>query len=147
MKQMKNKLFVGWLFKISAIIFLITPILILTLIKRDVWFINGANKVSIGFIIALIFCLMMLKGAFKNLNKNYATIISLLVFSVIVWLLDTVISDLFWILICAFIGYVIYLVVDTLGSRLLLVYRIYSDEHIKSQAKDDYIEIKGNGRA
>lgn len=143
---MKKKLIFGWLFRIFAMMFLITPLLILAITRKDEWFIHGANKVSIGFIIALLFAFMLLKGAFKNLDQRFTTIITLLTFSVIVWLLDTIIDDMFWILICATIGYVVYLIVDSLGISLLNKYKVYSQEHIRQQAREEYAVLKVNGR-
>ena len=144
----KNKALIGWLFKLMAIITLISPLLVLTYINKDTWFIKGADKVSIGFILTLLFAILLLKGAFKNLDKRLMTGVTLLVFSFIVWLLESIIQDLFWILVCSFIGYVVYLVFDSIGSRLVETHKVYRQEHIRSQARTDYEKfnetIKGN---
>lgn len=145
---MKRKLLFGWLFRIFAIVLLITPLLILTIVKKDTWFIYGANKVSIGFIVALLFVVMMVKGAFKNLDQRLTTIITLLTLSIIVWLFDTIIDDMFAILICSTIGYVLYIVCDSLGARLLKTYNIYFEENVRNNVRVGYTtQVKGSGRA
>lgn len=149
---MKNKGFFGWTFKILAIILLITPLLFLTIKHKDTWFVKGADKISIGFIMTLLFAIMLLKGAFKNLDKRLMTAITLLVFSVIVWLLETIIQDLFWILICSFVGYLLYLLLDTIGNKLVETHKVYRQEHIREKARIDFNsnvnnDVKGIGRA
>lgn len=148
---MKNKKFIGYLFKGLAIILLITPILSLCLIKKDVWISTEESsiKLSIGFIIALIFCLMMLKGAFKNLDKRLTTVGTLLTFTVIAWLLDSIVQDLIWILLCSFIGYVVYLMFDTIGTKTLEKAKVYEHEKIRSKARVDFEtqQTQGEGRA
>lgn len=145
---MKSKGFWGGFFKFFAMIFLVAPIVTLILINDEKWISTqeNATKLSTGFIIALLFCLMMLKGAFKNLDKRLITAGTLLTFTVIVYLLDAIIQDLIWILLCAFIGYVVYLLFDTIGNKLVEQSKVYKHEKIRSQARTDYEEetIKGN---
>lgn len=145
---MKMRGFWGWFLKIHAIILLMLPFGVLTYLHKDTWFVKGADKVSIGFIMTLLFAILLLKGAFKNLDKRLMTGITLLTFTFIVWLLETIIKDLFWILICASIGYVFYLIFDSIGSRLVKNYDVYKNEHIRNQAREDYEQeqkvIRGN---
>lgn len=148
---MKMRGFWGWFLKIHAIILLILPFAVLTYLHKDTWFVKGADKVSIGFIMTLLFAILLLKGAFKNLDKRLMTGITLLTFTFIVWLLETIIKDLFWILICASIGYVVYLIVDSIGTHLVNSHKVYKNEHIRNQAREDYEQeqkqVKGVGRA
>lgn len=149
---MRTKRNVGILLKVLAIILLVTPIVVLSVLNKDEWIISEqtTTKLSLGFIIALLFCIGLLKGAFKSLDKRLITAATLLTFSVIVWLLDSIIQDLFWILLCAFIGYILYLIFDSIGSKLYETAKIYSQEKIRAQARNDFEnqgEIKGSGRA
>ena len=140
---MKNKFFWGWFFKIIAIILLITPLTFLAYTNKENWFVNNSYRVSFGFILTFIFAILLLKNAFKNLDKRLTTICFLITMSVIVWLLDSIIDDLFMILVCCLTGYVIYLIFDTVGSHLVEIYKVYKNEKIRNQARDDY-QLKNN---
>lgn len=135
---MKNKAILGWLLKITAMIFLIAPLSILTFYNRENWFDNGAMRVSAGFVITFLFALLLLKGAFKNLNKKFATIMTLFVLTLIVWLLDSIIKDLIWILIYSSVGYILYLIFDSIGSYLVNIWNVYKHENIRTKAREDY---------
>lgn len=148
---MKAKKRLGIFFRALAIVLLVTPIFALAIYKKDIWIINDytTDKISLGLIIALLFCLGLLKGAFKSLDKRLITAGSLLTFAVIVWLFDSIIDDLFWIILCAFVGYIFYLIFDGIGSNLYKKSKIYEEENIRTQARKDYdnTQVKGSGRA
>lgn len=146
---MKNKAILGWLFKFLAILLLIAPLFVLTFRNRVEWFGDGAIRVSAGFVMTFLFAILLLKGAFKNLNKKFAIIMTLFVFTIIVGLLDSIIKDLFWILVYSSVGCILYLIFDSIGSYLVNIYNVYKHEHIRTKAREDYEEAKekGVGRA
>lgn len=148
---MKNKRFFGVIFRLLAIILLLAPLAALTYLNQETWFYSddAVKKLSVGFIITLMFALMLLKGAFKNLDKRLVGLITLSVFTFVVWMFDSIINDLIWILLCSIIGYVSYLIFDTIGIRLIEVGKEYQHEKIRIKARNDYEknEVKGIGRA
>lgn len=149
---MKAKKRLGIFLKALAVILLVTPIFALAIYKKDEWIINDytTDKISLGLIIALLFCVGLLKGAFKSLDKRLITAGSLLTFAIIVWLLDSIINDLFYILLCSFVGYILYLICDSIGTNLYEKAKIYTNEHIRAQAREDFEskeEVRGSGRA
>ena len=146
----KKSLINAIIFRTLAIILLIAPMIVLTVCRKDVWFVKeqNVNKMSIGFIIALIFSLLMLKGAFKNLDKRVVPMIVMATFAVITWLLDSIINDIFWVLLCSLIGYILYIAVDSVGTHYMRIYKEYSGEKIRAIARRDYEqeEINNSGR-
>ena len=146
----KKSLINAIIFRTLAILLLIAPMIVLTVCRKDVWFVKeqNVNKMSIGFIIALIFSLLMLKGAFKNLDKRVVPMIVMATFAVITWLLDSIINDIFWVLLCSLIGYILYIAVDSVGTHYMRIYKEYSGEKIRAIARRDYEqeEINNSGR-
>ena len=76
----------GILLTALSFIALILPLAIVCIWKRDVWFAVRVEttKVSIGFILALIFALCMLNGAFKELDNRFTTIFTLGIIAVVI---------------------------------------------------------------
>ena len=84
---MAKRKFKGILLTAISFVALIMPLLILMVWKRNEWFAVkiDTTKVSVGFIIALIFALCMLKGAFKDLDNRFTTIFVLGIIAVNTW--------------------------------------------------------------
>ena len=143
---MIKKAIKGILLTALSFIALVMPLAILMFLKRNEWFafeVDG-TKVSVGFIIALVFALCLLKGAFKELDKRFTTIFVLGIMSVITWLLDSIIQDLTLILICSIIGYVLYIVLNSFGKTSIDYAKEYRKEKARMEARNETKELDGS---
>ena len=143
---MIKKAIKGILLTALSFIALVMPLAILMFLKRNEWFafeVDG-TKVSVGFIIALVFALCLLKGAFKELDKRFTTIFVLGIMSVITWLLDSIIQDLPLILICSIIGYVLYIVLNSFGKTSIDYAKEYRKEKARMEARNETKELDGS---
>lgn len=132
-----KKLYRGILFTTASMVLLVSPNLFWFYIQRDVYFETGATRLSVGALISLLFVFALLRGAFKNLDKRFATFISLFVFLSITWFLDAVIQDLFWVVTNAILGYSLYLVFSLIAKRDLSYYKGYRNEKSRIEARKE----------
>ena len=58
------------MFTALSFIALILPNMVLFVVKRNEYFVHGADKISMGAMILLVFSLFMVKGALKDLDKR-----------------------------------------------------------------------------
>lgn len=143
---MVKRKFKGILLTAISFVALIMPLLILMVWKRNEWFAVkiDTTKVSVGFIIALIFALCMLKGAFKDLDNRFTTIFVLGIIAVITWLMESIIKDITIILIAAIIGYALYLVINSLGKKDLNYVKEYNNEKARVDARNEARSLDGS---
>lgn len=143
---MAKRKFKGILLTAISFVALIMPLLILMIWKRNEWFAVkiDTTKVSVGFIIALIFALCMLKGAFKDLDNRFTTIFVLGIIAVITWLMESIIKDITIILIAAIIGYALYLVINSLGKKDLNYVKEYNNEKARVDARTEARSLDGS---
>ena len=143
---MAKRKFKGILLTAISFVALIMPLLILMLWKRNEWFAVKVDttKVSLGFIIALIFALCMLKGAFKNLDNRFSTIFTLSIFAVITWLMKSIINDITVILIASLLGYISYIIINSLGKKDLDYVKEYNNEKARVDARTEARSLDGN---
>lgn len=134
---MKNRLIRGIILTIISLVILIIPLAILVIIKRDTWFVHGVDKIGLGFIITLVAAILLLKGAFKNLDKRIVGLGTLAVLLILVWCFDSILDDLFWVLICCIIGYACYLVIDIFARKDLLYVKEYKSERARMDSRMD----------
>ena len=122
------------------------PLLILMVWKRNEWFAVkiDTTKVSVGFIIALIFALCMLKGAFKDLDNRFTTIFVLGIIAVITWLMESIIKDITIILFAAIVGYILYLIINSLGKKDLNYVKEYNNEKARVDARTEARSLDGS---
>lgn len=143
---MCKRKFKGIILTILSFIALIMPLLILILWKRNEWFAIKVDttKVSLGFIITLIFALCMLKGAFKNLDNRFSTIFTLSIIAVITWLMKSIINDITLILIASLLGYILYIIINSLGKKNLDYVKEYNNEKARVDARAEARSLDGN---
>lgn len=143
---MAKRKFKGILLTAISFVALIMPLLILMVWKRNEWFAVkiDTTKVSVGFIIALIFALCMLKGAFKDLDSRFTTIFVLGIIAVITWLMESIIKDITIILIAAIIGYALYLVINSIGKKDLNYVKEYNNEKARVDARNEARSLDGS---
>ena len=134
----KNKGKLALLFGLISFILLVAPIGGWIIYKRDEYFASSvADKMSIGLIIALLFVVSMLVGAFKQIEKRITVVITLAIFYVLAMFLEPIIDDLRWVLLCALIGYVAYLPLWGLAKRDWNYHKVYNNEKVKIQARKE----------
>lgn len=143
---MAKRKFKGVLLTAISFVALIMPLLILMVWKRNEWFAVkiDTTKVSVGFIIALIFALCMLKGAFKDLDNRFTTIFTLSIIAVITWLMESIIKDITIILFAAIVGYISYLIINSLGKKDLNYVKEYNNEKARVDARTEARSLDGS---
>jgi hypothetical protein len=146
MKAMNKKLFGGYLLTILSFLVLVTPTLILFFINYDTYIVSGeTTKISLGAMLGIIFTLFIMNGAFRELNTRVATLISMIVFLIIIWFLESIIKDLFWVTLSVIVGYVFYLIISSFSKTQINEYNIYKDEKIRAkirkQAQDEIVGV------
>jgi hypothetical protein len=133
----KNRFLRGIILRFFSFVFLIAPFGVLTYLKRETWFISGANKISFGMIVMLIFVACLLGGAFKTIDKRINTIITLGVFALVTWFLAPIMVDITWILIAALVGYLIFLIFSIFADKDLNYHKEYVSEHARVEARKE----------
>lgn len=133
------------LFKTLAFIGLITPLITLIIIKRDVYFIKGESfKLSLGCILTLVFGLLCFLGKIKNLNG----IIILAIIWVLTFLLKSLVDDILIIIPCCIAGLVVYNIFNYFYKRNHDIYLIQRNAKLDQTARQEVKSIvKGKGRA
>lgn len=146
MKSMKNKLLTGYIFTSLSFVVLILPTIILFGINYEDWVVSGeTTKISLGAILGLLYAIFVMNGALKEISPKVATLGSMIVFLMIVWFLESVIQDLFWVILSVIVGYIFYMGISTIGQRQLNEYKVFKEEKIRvsvrKQAQDDILGV------
>lgn len=131
----KRKMWRGVILRMLSFIVLVAPFGVLIYMKRDVWFIHGADKIGYGLMMLLAFAIAMITGALKDMDKRFGTLVALAIMGVVSWLLSTIMVDLWKILACASAGYAGYLLLDNFAKRDLGIYKSYRDEKARVEAR------------
>jgi len=146
MKSMNKKLLSGYIYTSLSFVVLILPTLILFGINYDEWVVSGeTTKISLGAILGLLYAITVMSGALKEVSPKVATLVSMIVFLMVIWFLESVIQDLFWVVLSVIVGYVLYMGISSIGQRQLNEYRAYKDEKIRvavrKEAKEEIMGV------
>lgn len=85
--------------------------------------------------ITVVFILLLMRGAFESANKKFKTVIVLGFLLAIVWFLEPIIRDLFWIILWGIVGYVLYILFSSIAEHNMKYYRAYKDESSRVYAR------------
>lgn len=133
-----NKKYIkGLLYNIASFAALITPTAFLFLINRDQWVEGDATKISIGVLIGLLYAILVMRGALKEVSPRIATLLSMFTFLAIVWFLGSIIQDLFWVILSIIIGYIFYMFIAMIGERHMQEYKAYKDEKVRVKVRQE----------
>lgn len=133
-----NKKYIkGLLYNIASFAVLITPTAFLFLINRDQWVEGDATKISIGVLIGLLYAILVMRGALKEVSPRIATLLSMFTFLAIVWFLGSIIQDLFWVILSVIIGYIFYMFIAMIGERHMQEYKAYKDEKVRVKVRQE----------
>lgn len=133
-----NKKYIkGLLYNIASFAVLITPTAFLFLINRDQWVEGDATKISIGVLIGLLYAILVMRGALKEVSPRIATLLSMFTFLAIVWFLGSIIQDLFWVILSIIIGYIFYMFIAMIGERHMQEYKAYKDEKVRVKVRQE----------
>jgi len=146
MISMNKKLLSGYIYTSLSFVVLILPTIILFGINYDDWVVSGeTTKISLGAILGLLYAIAIMSGALKEVSPKVATLGSMIVFLMVIWFLESVIQDLFWVVLSVIIGYVLYMGISSIGQRQLNEYKAYKDEKIRvavrKEAQDDILGV------
>lgn len=134
---LSRKYFKGLLYSIASFVVLITPTALLFLINREQWVEGDATKISIGVLIGLLYAILVMRGALKEVSTKVATLLSMFTFLAIVWFLGSIIDDLFWVILSIIIGYIFYMFVALIGERHMQEYKAYKDERVRVRVRQE----------
>jgi hypothetical protein len=134
---MNKKLLAGFTYTALSFVALILPTVILFVINYEAWVtISGqSTKISLGAMLGLVYAIFVMNGALKEISPKVATLISMVVFLMIIWFLESVIQELFWVVLSVIVGYVCYIGISALGQRHLNEYKVYKEEKIRVQVR------------
>lgn len=122
------------LFKIIELIILLAPIIVLTCLRWNVWFIQrNAMEVSFGAILAVIVVCFLLKGYAKKISG----IIWCLICFLMTFFLKSIITDAYMIFGMALAGLVASYPFKLLYKRYYEVYKIVRNEYAKTYARKE----------
>lgn len=143
---MNKKLLSGYIYTSISFVVLILPTIILFGINYDDWVVNGeTTRISLGAILGLLYAIVIMSGALKEISPKVATLGSMIVFLMVIWFFESVIQDLFWVVLSVIIGYVMYMGISSIGQRQLNEYKAYKDEKIRvavrKEAQDEIIGV------
>lgn len=135
-----KKLIIGRLLQILSFIGLITPFMYLLLLKKDVYFktANDTIKISLGVIIGLAYCIILVLKTLNEINRYIKPLIALVIFTLITYLFQSIIKDLFLILLMLVIGYAIFLILMTISDKFIEYGKEYKKTFVREKAKNDY---------
>lgn len=139
-----KKLILGRVLQIFSVIALVLPLIIFVIANKEKYITtaNDATKISIGLIIGIAYALVLVLKVLKEINKYFKPLISLVVFTLIVYFLKPMINDLFLILTMVIIGYVLFLVLITIANHFIEYGKEYAHQKVREQAKSDYEEYQ-----
>jgi hypothetical protein len=124
---------------------LMFPTVVLFIANYDEWVISGeSTKIALGVMLGILYALLVMKGALKEISPKIATLLSMFTFLAIIWFLDSMIEDLFWVVASVILGYIFYIFVSTIGSKYLHEYNVRKDEIIKQKVVTEIQKDVGN---
>jgi hypothetical protein len=143
---MNKKLLSGYIYTGLSFVALILPTIVLFAINYEEWVVSGeTTKISFGAMLGLLYAIFVMNGALKEISPKTATLISMVVVLMIVWFLESVIKDLFWVILSVIVGYMLYMGISAIGNKQLNEYRVYKDEKIRvrvrKQAQEDIMGV------
>jgi hypothetical protein len=128
----------GVFYTILSFIALVSPTISLFILNYDVWVVSGeSTKISIGVMIGMLYTILIMRGALKEVSPKIATLFSMFVFLAVVWFLESIISDLFWVIFSTIIGYSLYIIVSSIGNRNLTEYKSFRDEKVRIKVRQE----------
>lgn len=136
---MRRKLILGIALYTMSIVLLLLPTILLFIIRRDVYFVDGnETDITIGGLLGLGYALLIVSGAFKDIDKRFSTLIGMFIVLSVTWFLEAIMSDLFWIILALIIGYVLYIALSSWAKYYLAYARNYNGERARIDARNDY---------
>lgn len=132
----------GVLFTAIALLFLVIPEAVLFYINRDVYFIdNQGGDIAVGGMLLIVFTLMLVFGAFKNIEPLFSGVFSLGVILAITYFFNSILSDLFNIVLAGLIGYIGFAIFFKIAQRKFEYAKSYRTEKARIQARKDFEEV------
>jgi len=116
---------------------LIAPFVALCVYNRDKWFIGNTTKTWMGLIVGLIYIVLIMSKALKEINKNLQVTLTLCVATCISYFLSVIIADLTWVMMSGVVGWVLFMVFDAIAKRDLNYYKTYVEEHARVEARKE----------
>lgn len=137
---MTKKYIFGILLNVFAVVMFFVPFGILFIAKYDEWVtVASGTSISTGVIIGLVYGVLVLRGALKDMSPKVTTLISMGVFLAVIYFLDSIMADLFWIVLSLMGGYLMFIMFAAWGKRTIEHAKVYGDEKMRVIARTDDI--------
>jgi len=133
--------------RVLSIVAMAVPMGVWFFINRKEYFTTRtSSSMAMGVILGLIFMVLVMAKTFKNMNRYMSTLVFIVVGLALVWFLEPIMRDLFWIFVCLLIGYIFYWPLSATADRLLLHYNTYKEERVRVEARKE-AEMESTGLA
>lgn len=132
MKKYRN---IKWRNHLWSIIALLLPIGAWITLKWSEYTSHGL-KLGMGAIFGVAFALALVKGAFKKMDENSARVINLSILLFLIWALDSVLADMFWIILMIIIGYIIYIPFNIRAEKADRMMKAMEDEEVRVAVRE-----------
>jgi len=132
---MKKKLLRGAVLTFLSFVFMFLPFAVLFFFRRDDWLAEGGTSIVIGVMIGLAYGMLVMKGALKEISRNASVLISMSIVIGVVWFLDGIMDDLFWVLCSLLVGYILFIIMSVIGLRDIELYKTYKNERVRMVAR------------
>jgi putative effector of murein hydrolase LrgA (UPF0299 family) len=90
-----------------------------------------------GAMLGMLYAIIVMRGALKEISPKTATLMSMFVFLGIIWFLDSIVEDLFWVVLSVILGYIMYIIVSSIGQQNINEYKSYKDEKTRIKARKE----------
>lgn len=135
---MKNKLILGYSLYVVAVALLLSPTLLWFYWNRETYFRENTVNLSIGAILTLFSIVLLLKGSLKEINGNIKPIFWLGILLGITYFIESILNDLFWIILCALVGYIMFAILNPFAMRNINYVKVYMNEKARIEARSDF---------
>ena len=132
----ESRVWWGVLFHALSVILAVAPTMVWLYINRVKYFTpRTTESMAAGTIFGLIFLVLVLVGAFKNMSKGLTITVFTAVALGLVWFLEPLMADLFWIILCILIGDILFWPTHAIAKRSIKFYNSYKEEKVRVEAR------------
>ena len=135
MKKYKKYRWVKWRNHLWSLLALLTPIGAWIGIKWADYTTHGI-KLAFGLILGFGFAFALIKDAFKNIHANTARVMNLSILLGLIWLLESVLNDMFWIVLFIIVGYIIYIPFNDRAEKADRMMKAIEDEQVRVEVRE-----------
>jgi len=132
----RRRLVLGIIFWILAFIGLLAPIVVWCVYRREIYFATSISKsISTGLMFGAIVITLLLTGVLKSLDKLVSSVVVMLAFAGVLYLISPIVRDMWIILLCASGGLCFFIIFRAIARPLTRQHSAYVDEKMRVEAR------------